>query len=107
MWCNPFQQEDDNKKSDQVPPIKKGLKCDASAMTDAEEKGPQNQIKVSSTNYSMTNGSEVKNTPMYQGTLDEAAEHEVKYFGLQYYNFWTLSNLLIIYFDDMIWSILR
>lgn len=102
MWCNPFQQKDDNKKSDQVAPIKRGLKCDASAMTDAEEKGSLNQIKVSSTNYSMTNGSEVKDTPMSHGTLDEAAEHEVTYFVLQYHNIWSLCNVLIICFDDMI-----
>jgi hypothetical protein len=73
MWCNPFQPKDDR----QALPVKSSSKCDASAMTDAEEKGSQNQKKVSSTNYSMTSGSEVKDTPIYQGTLDEAAEHVV------------------------------
>jgi hypothetical protein len=77
MWCNPFQPKDDRKELRQALPVKSSSKCDASAMTDAEEKGYQNQKKVSSSNYFMTSGSEVKDTPMYQGTLDEAAEHEV------------------------------
>jgi hypothetical protein len=80
MWSNPFQPKDDRKELGQVAPLKSGLKCDASAMTDAEEKGTLNQKKVSSTNYSMTSGSEVKDTPLFQGNLDEAAEHEVPHF---------------------------
>jgi hypothetical protein len=62
MWCNPFQPKDDRKELRQALPVKSSSKC---------------QKKVSSSNYFMTSGSEVKDTPMYQGTLDEAAEHEV------------------------------
>lgn len=80
MWCNPFQSKDDLKESGQVPHAKSSSKCDASAMTVAQDKESENQKKVANSYYSMTSGSEVRDTPMYQGTLDEAAEHEVTHF---------------------------
>jgi hypothetical protein len=96
MWCNPFQPKDDRKELGQVPPVKSSSKCDASAMTDAEEKGSQNQKKVSSANYFMAGGSEAKDAPMYHGTLDEAAEHEVIHNISEHFNICALCDIFII-----------
>ena len=62
MWCNPFQPKDDRKELGQVPPVKSSSKCDASAMTDAEEKGSQNQKKVSRDRKSTRLNSSHRNT---------------------------------------------
>ena len=85
MWCNPFQPMSDDLDGDdgKVQGNIKASKCDTGSITEHSEKNekkysPQRSTAPDPRSISSNfGGSHSGDTPLYQGTLDEAAEHQV------------------------------
>lgn len=82
MWCNPFQPMNDDLDGDdqQAQGNIKASKCDTGSITENSEKKyslKKSRIPDPKSASSNFGGSHLGDVPLYQGTLDEAAEHQV------------------------------